>query len=242
MQKSSVAVLIIAILLAVVASSSAGYLVGSSQSKSVQSAIERLNPTQILTTTIFENSQGSAGSIPISPNPFQYSESISRSGVIWYVPIEFFGRGESLQMYVNYQCEQNYCPGGNTIGSLAILADGAQSFSINQNGVIREDSNLNFTNETMLYQQNDSETILYDITVSPNALGLYTFSVPFGCTLEPVVYVKTAGTSFDYSPVATWLQGVKPSQVECSDQIQVTILGFTNAFYTVIPVEINSTS
>ncbi len=242
MSKASIVVLALVLLVSIVASSSFGYLVGSDQTRSFQSAIVALNQTKTVTATVTTPTSGSlpSGSVPVLPSPFEDSVNIRGSSSTWYVPIIFLGQGSRAQLYVNYHCDGPCSSGNTSISSLGITASLPEGFSISGNGVVTPTSNLSFSSASIVEIENTSETLLYTVSVSYPGVGYYTFSLPYGCLLEPVIYVKAAGSNYDYAPITSWLQASKASSMNCSDRVQVTILGFTNSYYTEIPLQLSS--
>jgi len=227
---------------AIVASSSAGYILGSGPVRQFQSAVVALNPVTTVTTTVSASSSTVlvVGSVPLEPDPYEYSLIFSSAGTTWYVPIVFLAGGTVGQMYVNYVCSAR-CPGNNPESILPsnISSDLPEGFSLGQTGKLNPTESLRFQSAAVIYSQNRSETILYTFSLAGN--GYYTFSFPFGCSQEPILYVKPAGSSFNYSPIKVWLQSLSADSIRCSDRFQVTILGFTNSYYTQIPVLVNTT-
>lgn len=230
------------ILVSIISSSSIGYIVGTGQSRSFQSAIVALNQTKTVTDTLIQNATESAlpDSIPIQANPFEYTEGFEGDTTVWYVPIVFLGRDSTSQMYVNYDCDGPCSSFNSKISSMGITASPPESFAISQNGRIVSTSDIQFSSGSIVEYENTSETVLYTLTISPSSSGYYTFSIPFGCIPEPVLYVKTSQT--DYGPLDGWLGSTVASNVSCSDQVEVTILGFTNSYYTDVRLLVNSTS
>jgi len=240
--KSILVVLILAIFVSVVASSSLGYLVGSQQSNSFQSAIIALNQTKTVTTTITASALAAlpAGSFPIQPNPFEFSEDFEGSISIWYMPLVFLGEGSTSQMYVNYDCDGPCGFGNGSISNLGIVSSVPSSYSISQEGKISPTTSISFTSGSLVESKNTSETIVYTVSISAASGGFYTFAIPYGCNPEPVLYIKTG--TITYSPLDNWLKSINPADIGCSDSVQTTILGFTNSYYTEIPLQLNSTA
>jgi hypothetical protein len=127
-------VLILVILVSFVASSSLRYIVGSQQSNSFQSAIVALNQTKTVTTTVTAGTLAAlpVGSLPIQPNPFEFSVNFERTSATWYIPLVFLGHGSKAQMFVNYDCE-GCCEFGNaSISALGVNSFAPPSYSIAQ--------------------------------------------------------------------------------------------------------------
>jgi hypothetical protein len=103
MQKSSLVVLILAVLVSIVASGSLGYLIGSGPFDSFQSTVVALNQAKTVTTTVVNYTAVSlpSASTPIEPNPFDATVFVRGSSLTWYVPIIYLGRGSTSQMYVS---------------------------------------------------------------------------------------------------------------------------------------------
>jgi hypothetical protein len=239
MEKSTVSVLIVTFVICLVAGSSFGYVIGSNQSKSFESEVVALNPTITVTLTRTEGSPvaSSLGSVPVSPDPFESSENVSGTGTTWYVPIVFLAAGTTTNLYVNYDCS-GACPGSNSDSISSMGLTFPMAYALASTGKLVSTTGMNFTSSSVVYNQNTSETVLYKISIAQE--GYYTFSLPNGCFPEPIVYVKQPGTSFNYSPIANMLQSINPDDVGCSDVVQVTILGFTGAYYTEIPIQLNA--
>jgi hypothetical protein len=241
MSKSSLIVLFLVLLVSIVASSSIGYIVGSGPSRSFQSAIIGLNQTRTVTSTVSESSTlAFPGSIPIEPNPYEFSLNFEGNSALWYVPIVFLGQGSAVETYVNFNCNGPCQSTNASISHMGITSELPKAFLINQNGKLSTTSDITFTSARIVELENTSETILYTIMISSSSAGYYTLTIPFGCSIEPVLYVKVAGIS--YSPLENWLRTLKSANLSCSDNIEVTILGFTNSYFTEVPIQINSTS
>jgi len=242
MPKSTVIVLILVILVSIVASSSFGYLVGSGQSQSFQSAVVALNQTKTVTVTIVNSSSlpTLSGSYPIQPNPFEFSVYFQGRSATWYMPLIFLGKGSTSQMYVNYICAGSCGSGNSSIAAQGITDSLPRSFSISETGKLSPSPDISFSTASIVDLEKNSETVLYTLTISASSSGYYTFSIPFGCIPEPVLYVKAATT--DYGPLLSWLKSMNTAEIGCSDAYDVTILGFTNSYYTEIPLVVNSSS
>jgi hypothetical protein len=78
------------------------------------------------------------------------------------------------------------------------------------------------------------------LSISIGSSGYYSFYLPFRCAPEPVLYVKT--TTTNYGPISNFVKSFKAQGAGCSDDYEVTILGFTNSYYTEGPFVANSTS
>jgi hypothetical protein len=242
--KTTTVVLFLVILVAIVASSSIGYIIGTSGSRSFQSAIIGLGETTTITKTITQNSASNSssepGSVPVSPNPYEFSVNFYQSSSTWFIPLVYLGQGTVAQMYVNYDCTIT-CTGNNqSISSFFLTSVLPESFSIGSNGKLSNTSMITFKSASIIFLQNYSETVLYTLQITPGASGFYTFSEPFGCLPNPVLFVKTGTVS--YEPLIEWLRSLKASEIGCSDELQVTILGFTNSYYTEIPLRVSSSS
>jgi hypothetical protein len=242
MPKSTVIVLILVILVSVVASSSLGYLVGSGQSQSFQSAVVALNQTKTVTVTVVNSSSFPtlSGSFPVQPNPYEFSAYFQGRSAMWYIPVVFVGKGSTAEMYVNYNCAGSCGSANSSIAIRGITETLPHGFSISETGKVSPSTDISFGAASIVELEKNSETVLYTLTISPSSSGYYTFSIPFGCFPEPVLYVKTAAA--DYGSLIDWLRSLNTAQVGCSDIYNVTILGFTNSFYTEIPLMVNSSS
>jgi hypothetical protein len=243
MSRSTLLIFAAVVLVAIAASSSVGFLIGNYQTASFQSAIIPLDRNTTVTTTVTPGPLGSnsPGSVPVVPNPYEYSLIFQGTTQTWYVPVVFLGQGTTNQMYVNYDCDGPCPTSDSSISSMSIPSSLPKSTLIFANGETSQTNNLIFSYGSVVNQVGTSETILYDVSVRASGAGYYTFALPYGCTPGPVIYVKTPGSSFDYSPISNWLQILHIDGISCSDSIQVTILGITDSYYTDIPVEVNFT-
>ena len=178
------------------------------------------------------------GAYPVVPNPFQFSVNFEGASETWYIPLVYLGQGTSVQMYVNYYCS-DAC-GSYSISSLRISSDLPDGYSIASNGKVSKTIDVSFSSASIVNLENLSETVLYVVSIASTSSGFYTFSLPSGCTPEPVLYIKTGTTS--YAPLANWLRSLNSADIGCSDAIETTILGFTNSYYTQIPILVNSSS
>ncbi len=227
-------VIILVILASVVASSSIGYLLGSNYP---QNGPVSLNQTKTVTDTVTETSGPSpSGPGLLAPDPYEYSVAFEGTSELWYVPIVFFAPGTAGELYVNYNCGVRCPENYSSISSMDLTEELPQAFSISENGELAQSAGVNFSVGPVVEVQNTSETILYDVSIS--APGYYTFSLPFGCTPEPIVYAKTAGSNSNYTLIMDWAKSLVTSGMNCSDVMQVTILGFTNSNYTDIQVAV----
>jgi len=180
-----------------------------------------------------------AASTPIEPNPFGVTVFVRGSSLTWYVPIIYLGRGSTSQMYVNYVCLE--CDLANaSFDFLRINLQQPQSFSIDDQGQISNTTGISFSVPSVAQLGNDSETVLYTLSVPVGSAGFYSFSLPFGWAPEPVLYVKT--TTTNYGPILNFVKSFKAQTPGCFEDYEVTILGFTNSYYTEVPLVINSAS
>lgn len=206
MEESTTAALVVVFLICILAGSSLGYIIGSSQGKSFQSTVVALSPTvtETVTATVNSPTSGSPGSVPVTPDPYDYTDTVSGSSVTWYVPVVFLAIRASSQLYVNYNCN-GQCPGLNpdSIASPG-LNSLPQSFTLESDGRLVTTFGINFSSSVVVYYANSSETITYELTIGQN--GYFTFSLPYGCTPEPIIYVKEQGTIFNYDPVVKMLR------------------------------------
>jgi hypothetical protein len=185
-QKTSLLVVILVILVSIVASSSLGYLIGSGPFQSFQTTVVALSQTKTVTTTVVNYTVASqpTASTPIEPDPFDPVIYIRGSSLTWYVPIIYVGRGSTSQMYVSY-VRPGCNPRNTSFDFLGINSQQPENFSINDQGKISNTTGVTFSLPAVVELVNDSETVLYTFSISPATSGYYSFSLPFACTPEP---------------------------------------------------------
>ena len=95
----------------------------------------------------------------------------------------------------------------------------------------------------IINESSSSETIAYTLSTSRNGSGYYSFIFPFTCSLQPVLYVGIHARNLDDSLIENWVSKTKGLSQPCSgSDIDVRVIGFTNALYDRISLEYPSSS
>ena len=143
------------------------------------------------------------------------------------------------QLYVNYECDVPCTSNNSSITSLHLQSLIPETFALNENGNVTVTSDLTFMSAKVVDLQNSTETVLYELSIATTSRGYYSSNLPYGCSVEPILYVKDDSSGPDSNLIRNWLGNVETGAA-CWDEVQVTILGFTNSYYAEIPFKVPS--
>ena len=227
------------ILIALVAVGSLGYFLGARHMSSSSAPSGMSNGGN--------NNNNSSTAMPISADPFNYDFSFIKNTTTSFIPIIYLAPGFATQVYVLYSCDGD-CGGGGlnlTIGFLDISSYWPIVLQLEQNGTSSRiaGNGVNFTSYSIVNESSSAETIAYTLSTSPGGSGYYSFIFPFTCSLQPVLYVGTHARNLDDSLIGSWVSMTKGVSQPCAGfDIDVTLIGFTNALYNRISLEYPSSS